>query len=150
VLALSHAATRRKCWTGCKRKPKNESVKKFLRAKEGSRGFESIESGRAKSLPSAAWLATPGWGDGIMLARTIDRIEELLEPYARAISIVAAIWFWLGAAVQARFVRLPEIPWLSESAVFWAGVAVNAVWWGFLNPALRRRRKARAGSQREA
>ena len=85
-----------------------------------------------------------------MLARTVDRIETLFEPYARAISIVAAIWFWLGVAVQARFVRLPEIAWLSESAVFWAGVAVNAVWWGFLNPALRRRRKARADAQREA
>ena len=78
-----------------------------------------------------------------MFGRAIDRIEARLAPHARAISIAAAIWFWLGIAIYARFIRLPELPWLPEAAIFWAGVAINAIWWGFLHPAIRRRRAAR-------
>lgn len=65
-----------------------------------------------------------------MLERVVQRIEDRLAPHARAISILAAIWFWLGIAIQARFVRLPELPWLSAAAIFWAGVVFNALWWG--------------------
>ena len=75
-----------------------------------------------------------------MLTRTIHRIEARLAPHAKAISVLAAIWFWLGIAIYARFIRLPELPWLSEQAVFWAGAAFNAVWWGFLRPAIEARR----------
>ena len=78
-----------------------------------------------------------------MLDQTIDRIEARLAPHAKAISIIAVIWFWLGVAITARFIRLPDWPWLPDWAVFWTGVAVNAVWWGFLNPAIQRRRAAR-------
>ena len=38
--------------------------------------------------------------EGIMLARTIDRFEARLTPHAKAISIVAAIWFWLGIGIM--------------------------------------------------
>ena len=79
-----------------------------------------------------------------MLGRTIDRIEARLAPHAKAVSIAAAIWFWLGIAIYARFIRLPEWLWLPEQALFWAGVVVNAVWWGFLRPAIERRRTTRA------
>lgn len=78
-----------------------------------------------------------------MLAQTIDRIEARLAPHAKAVSIVAAIWFWLGIAIYARFIRLPELPWLPADALFWAGVVFNAVWWGFLRPAIEARRSRR-------
>jgi hypothetical protein len=78
-----------------------------------------------------------------MLARAIDSVQGRLEPYARPISILAAIWFWLGIAIYAGFVRLPDWPWLSDKALFWAGAAFNALWWGFLRPAIERRRAAR-------
>lgn len=81
-----------------------------------------------------------------MLASAIDRIEARLAPYAKAISIAGMVWFWLGIAIYARFIRLPELPWLSERAVFWAGVVFNAGWWGWLRPAIESRRKARAAS----
>jgi hypothetical protein len=77
-----------------------------------------------------------------MPGRAIDRIEALLEPHAKAISILAAIWFWLSIAIYAGFVRLPQLPWLSDRALFWAGLAFNAAWWGFLRPAIEQRRKA--------
>ena len=81
-----------------------------------------------------------------MLANAIDRIEARLAPHSKAISILAAIWFWLGIAIYARFIRLPELPWLPADALFWAGVAFNAVWWGFLRPAIQARRLQRAPS----
>ena len=82
-----------------------------------------------------------------MLARTIDRIEALLAPRAKAVSIAAGIWFWLGIAVYARFIRLPQWPWLPEQALFWTGVVFNAGWWGFLRPAIERRRTRRSLAQ---
>lgn len=82
-----------------------------------------------------------------MLARIIDRVEDRLEPHARTISILAAIWFWLGIAVYARIIRLPEWPWLPDELLFWSGVVINAVWWGLVRPAIERRRGMRSGSE---
>jgi hypothetical protein len=82
-----------------------------------------------------------------MLGKAIDRIEERLARHARGISIAAAIWFWFAVAVQARWIGLPDLPWLSEAGVLWAGVVFNAIWWGFLRPAIERRRKARAAAE---
>lgn len=81
-----------------------------------------------------------------MLARAIDRIEDRLAPHTRAVSIAAGVWFWLGVAIQARFIPLPDLPREVASALFWAGVAVNAAWWGFLRPHIEKRRAARAGA----
>jgi hypothetical protein len=78
-----------------------------------------------------------------MLADRFDRLEARLAPYAKPISIVAIIWFWVGVAVQARFIPLPDLPRPVDRALFWSGVAANALWWGWLRPAIERRRLAR-------
>lgn len=85
-----------------------------------------------------------------MLARIIERIEARLAPHARAISILAMVWFRAGIALQARFIRLPELPFISERGVFWAAVVFNAVWWGWLQPAIESRRQARASAEQAA
>jgi hypothetical protein len=71
--------------------------------------------------------------------RLLDRLTRLALCHRRAIGVVGAIWFALSCAVTARFITLPEIPWLNDRMLFWAASAWNAVWWGFLNPALQRR-----------
>lgn len=79
-----------------------------------------------------------------MLARALDRTEDFAARHATAIAILAALWFWLGVAITARFIRLPQIDWpFAEPTIFWSGVVVNASWWGFLRPSLERRRQAR-------
>lgn len=78
-----------------------------------------------------------------MLARFVDRIEARLEPHMRAVSYLAAIWFWVGIAFQARFLSLPDLPRALDLAIFWGGVAFNAIWWGFLRPAIKARQAAR-------
>ena len=82
-----------------------------------------------------------------MLSNTIDRWERRLAPHTRAITIAAAIWFWLGIAIQARFLPLPGMPRELELAIFWLGAAFNAVWWGFMRPAIDKRRKARDATE---
>lgn len=82
-----------------------------------------------------------------MLGSAIDRIEARFAPHAKAISVAAVIWFWLGIALHARIIRLPELPWLSDRAVFWAGVVFNAAWWGWLRPAIEARRQKRAAAE---
>lgn len=79
-----------------------------------------------------------------MLGSAIDRIEARLAPHARAISIIAMIWFWGGIALQAGFIDFLDLPRPLERAIFWAGIAVNAVWWGWLRPGIEQRRRARA------
>ena len=78
-----------------------------------------------------------------MFAAPLDRIDAALASHSRTISILAMAWFWAGCALAAGFVRLPDIPFVSDKVVFWAGVAVNAVWWGFVHPAIEKRRKGR-------
>lgn len=85
-----------------------------------------------------------------MIAGAIDRIDAALAPHSRAVSIAAGLWFWLGIALYANFIRLPEIPFLSPKAIFWTGVVFNAVWWGWLHPAIESRRSARAGAESHA
>lgn len=78
-----------------------------------------------------------------MLASAIDRIEARLAPHAKAISVVAAVWFWLGVALQAGFLPTPDLPVPVASALFWSGVLANALWWAWLRPHIEQRRRAR-------
>ncbi len=85
-----------------------------------------------------------------MLTRTIDRLEMRLAPHAKAISIAAIVWFWLGVGLNAGFVALPDLPWPIKPALFWGGVVANAVWWGWLRPAIERRRHDRQRAGQDA
>ena len=70
--------------------------------------------------------------------------------HKRALTIGGAIWFWASMAVYARFVSLPDLPDWARHGFFWAGVAFNAVWWGFVRPALERRIAALAPADRSS
>lgn len=71
----------------------------------------------------------------------LDRLISLLDKHQRAITIGAAIWFWTGVAVYARFLALPDLPQFVKDAVFWTSVPANAIWWGFLRPRIDARRE---------
>lgn len=72
----------------------------------------------------------------------LDDIVRLFERHKRIFSIVGAIWFALGCAFYARFLALPDIPFLTEEIALYTGAAYNAIWWGFARPALERRTNA--------
>ncbi|MEL6529403.1 MAG: hypothetical protein AAGK01_03235 [Pseudomonadota bacterium] len=79
-----------------------------------------------------------------MIEKSLTRTAELFDRHDRAITIGAALWFWAGIAVYARFIELPDIPRLVRDGFFWASVAVNAIWWAALKPAIEKRRKPNA------
>ncbi|MBX7481926.1 hypothetical protein [Qipengyuania qiaonensis] len=79
----------------------------------------------------------------------LDRFIELLDRHQRAITICAALWFWASTAVYARFVALPDMPQAVKDGFFWASVAANAGWWGFLRPKIESRRKELAAPENE-
>jgi len=71
-----------------------------------------------------------------------DIFLRLSRRYGRTFSAVGAIWFAFGCALYAKFLALPDLPYLTEEIVLYSGAAYNAVWWGFVRPALKRRSMA--------
>lgn len=69
----------------------------------------------------------------------IDRLTTFLAKNKTPVGVLAAIWFWAGVAVYANFIDLPNVPPIVRHAFFWAGVAANALWWGYLNPKVDRK-----------
>ena len=73
----------------------------------------------------------------------LDRLDAWAERHKRALDWLGFAWLMLGAAVNAHFIVLPELPPMSERAIFWLGVGVNVVWWAVLRPRIERHRAAR-------
>ena len=63
------------------------------------------------------------------------------ERHRRAISIVSAIWFAFSCATWIPFLPIPEIPYVTDRNFWMLSGAWNAIWWGFAQPAMERRRK---------
>lgn len=74
----------------------------------------------------------------IMTNDPMHRAAHFAIRHKRALTIGGAIWFWASMAVYARFVSLPDIPDWARQGFFWAGVAFNAIWWGFVRPQIAR------------
>jgi len=73
------------------------------------------------------------------LAATGARHETLL-------SIFGGLWLAASCAVYARFISLPDIPFLTDqNAIFLAG-GFNAIWWGFLRPKIEKHKAERLTS----
>jgi hypothetical protein len=74
----------------------------------------------------------------------LDRFLDFAARYKRPLLVVGGVWFVLSWANTARFIDLPEIPLLTGPGAIIASTVYNAIWWGFINPRIERRRKARA------
>lgn len=79
-----------------------------------------------------------------LLERAIDRFDTLSERYQRLISIGSAVLFALSCATWAGWIRWPDLGLLTERQAVLIGTGWNAIWWGFLNPRIVRRRAQRA------
>ncbi len=58
----------------------------------------------------------------------------------RALAILGVVWFAVSCAVYARFIDLPEIPFLTDRIALYLSGGWNALWWGFAKPYLERQR----------
>lgn len=77
----------------------------------------------------------------------IDSFFALTERHQRLLSVVGALWFALSCAVYAKFLILPDMPFLTDEVVLYSGAAYNALWFGFARPAVERRKKLRANAE---
>ncbi|WP_296720660.1 hypothetical protein [Erythrobacter sp.] len=76
-----------------------------------------------------------------------ERLIALTERHERLISLIGAGWFACGCAVYAKFIMLPDLPFLTDEVVLYSGAAYNALWFGFGRPAAERHKKLKANPE---
>lgn len=79
----------------------------------------------------------------------MDRIFDPLARFAirhdQTLSIAAIVWLILSCAVSARFIYFADwlrIPYITDENAWAFSGAWNGLWWGFIHPALNKRREA--------
>ena len=72
----------------------------------------------------------------------LNRIAQFVSRHDKALSILSGLWLALSCAAYARFIDLPDIPFVTDQNAWVFSGAWNAAWWGFLHPAIAKRRKA--------
>ena len=73
----------------------------------------------------------------------LARVETFAERHERALSMLATLWLAITTADYAGFITLPQLPFLAERTWLIVGIVVSGAWWGYIRPALLRRREAR-------
>jgi len=73
-------------------------------------------------------------------------LDLLLRPisvglvrFERPLSWIAVIWSVLSIAAHARFISLPDVPYITDRNAWMVAAPWNAIWWGFLRPGIERR-----------
>ncbi|MBD2841696.1 hypothetical protein [Erythrobacter rubeus] len=69
-------------------------------------------------------------------------IMAYVERHSKAFSILGLAWLWFSIAVWARWITLPEIPFLTKDQVATLGIIYNAGWWGFVRPRIMKMKSA--------
>lgn len=77
----------------------------------------------------------------------LDKLAAAGTRHERLLSIFGGVWLAVSCAVYARFISLPDIPFLTDEAAIYLAAAYNAVWWGFLRPAIEKRKAERLTNQ---
>lgn len=62
--------------------------------------------------------------------------------HERIFTIAGAVWLAISCASWARFIDLPDIPFVTDRNAWMFSGAYNAVWWGVVHPQIDQRRKA--------
>ena len=76
----------------------------------------------------------------------LDPIARFALRHETALSVAAGLWFAISCAAMARFIDLPEIPFVTDRNAWIFSGAYNALWWAAARPALERRKAALAGT----
>ena len=81
------------------------------------------------------------------LGAAIDRAQAFAARHERALGVLSTAWLMAVAFSYAGFVPLPDIALLHGTPALIASSAWNAGWWGFIRPALARRKAASKAGQ---
>jgi hypothetical protein len=73
----------------------------------------------------------------------IDRVDAIALRYRKPLMILGGLWLALSWASSAHFIALPEIPLITGKSGVFASSAIAALWWGWINRRIVKRRAAR-------
>ncbi|MGB5483991.1 hypothetical protein [Parasphingorhabdus sp.] len=77
------------------------------------------------------------------MSSVLDNLADFGIKFEKPLSIFGGVWFVASCAVYARFISLPDIPFLTDQVAVFVSAGYNAIWWGFLRPAVEKRKTAR-------
>ncbi|WP_284124185.1 hypothetical protein [Parerythrobacter aestuarii] len=72
----------------------------------------------------------------------VDPLARFALRHEKLLSALAIGWFVLTCAAYARFIPVPDIPYVTDRNSWMLSGPWNAIWWGFLRPAILRRKDA--------
>ncbi len=70
----------------------------------------------------------------------LGRAAQFADRHERAIAVAGAIWLAISSASYAFDLKLPEIPFVTDENAWMFSGGWNAAWWGFIRPAIEKRR----------
>lgn len=76
-----------------------------------------------------------------MLDGTLNRIADWSVRNSRIVSYASLAMTFVTGAVYARFITIPDIPYITEDMLFWGSIGWNAIWWGYIHGELQKRRE---------
>ena len=76
-----------------------------------------------------------------MIDAILTRIVLFAMRHERAVTIASTAWFVISCASWIPQIPIPEIPYLTDRNSWMVSGPWNAVWWGFVHPALDTKRK---------
>ena len=77
-----------------------------------------------------------------MLDAIFDPIARFAVRYEKPLTYIGIAWFALSCAAMARFIPLPDIPYITDRNAWMFSGPWNALWWGFLRPQTLKRKEA--------
>ena len=81
-----------------------------------------------------------------MIEAAFTRAARFADEHEREITIVSGIWFAISCASYIPFIPIPDVPYITDKNAWMFSGGWNAVWWGFIHPAIDKRRTHAADS----
>ena len=89
------------------------------------------------------------------LGPSTDREKQLYARWERVFarheflfSAIGLAWFWLSVSIWARWITLPDIPFITDKMVLIFTIIYNVGWWSYIRPRIEKL-KAEAEAARE-
>ena len=76
-----------------------------------------------------------------MIEQALTEAVEFGERHERRIAIAGAVWLAISCASWIPQIPIPDLPYITNKNSWMLSGGWNSVWWGFVHPALEKRRQ---------
>ena len=95
---------------------------------------ELSESHRAKLIERADELGPSSERE----TRLYAQWERFAVRHELLLSGIGLAWFWFSVSIWARWITLPDIPFVTDEMVLVFTVIYNVGWWGYIRPRIEK------------